>query len=1038
MSCFERVAGLAAGWMLFASLSASGVRAADGGTITDVEVQQEEGVTRVILRGAEDPIYTAFMREDPAQLIIELPDVSFDGIDMPVAVRNALVRDVALAAIDAPRVSSRVARVSISLVREAEYEILPGGNELVIELRPLPSGANEPGIAESPTPKPTEESPAAPSVREENPAPAPRASEGRDRPEPPTQDSETAKSRGPAALDETAILAESETATQPAPLRPSRIEKVEVGASEIRIQADGPIDNVDSFVLDDPERIVVDFWGAQNQVFPGTIDVKAGVVRQVRIGQHVDKVRVVMDLRSAVASHVVEPTEEGVHIVLETEARTAEESPVLSKAVPAAPAEEFTDSGESELDGGRETRPVEEETSGEGVAPSMAPTLGDASEVSEIPESAAESLLSHAPIQVESVFFESLSGADRVVLELPREPETHVAEPDAASVVIDLPGVRIDEQTERRVDTREFGGPLELFSVFQTPDIEGDQVRIVLKRSGALTPVVGWADGHLTIELPRSDDSGDAQPSNEAVVTPGGTAPQSPGEPSAPSAPTAEVAPRSLAGASAPVSPSAPTPVVPGEIASLTPVPGAPPGPLPAAAPLPTSPLLEDPMLGGPADPASIDVLEEGGFNEEKAYKGRRISLDFKDADIGNILRLIAEVSDLNIIAGEEVEGKVTIRLVDVPWDQAMDVILMTKGLGFLRVGNVLRIAPLETLKLEQEARLQERRAKEKLEDLVVKLQPVNYASVKEVQELVQRLLSARGSVNVDERTNTLIIKDIPAVIHEATALVKAIDTQTPQVLIEAKIVEATLNFSRSLGAIWGGGYVANGSDGGDGEFRLADGTADTLLSNAVGNGKQQTNFISSNPVTGIVNGFLTLGTLGLDDHLQLDLQLLAAEENNKGKVISSPRVVTLDNREAVIKQGVAIKFTEITRDTVTTSFVDAVLELEVTPHITANRAIIMKIKVSRNAPQLSTSSGDIVGIAKNETETEALVQDGETMVLGGIYVVDNGKANTKFPFLADIPLIGTAFKSKSITDARRELLIFVTPRIVRGPASEI
>ena len=179
------------------------------------------------------------------------------------------------------------------------------------------------------------------------------------------------------------------------------------------------------------------------------------------------------------------------------------------------------------------------------------------------------------------------------------------------------------------------------------------------------------------------------------------------------------------------------------------------------------------------------------------------------------VLRLIAEVSDLNVIAGEEVVGRVTIRLVDVPWDQALDVILLTKALGFVRVGNVLRIAPLETLKLEAEQRLQARRAKEKLEDLVVKLQPVNFADVKEVAQLVKRLLTGRGSANVDQRTNTLIIKDIPSVVHEATALVKAIDTQTPQVMIEAKIVEATLGFSRSLGAVWGVGYKFAGEENG-------------------------------------------------------------------------------------------------------------------------------------------------------------------------------------------------------------------------------
>ena len=192
-------------------------------------------------------------------------------------------------------------------------------------------------------------------------------------------------------------------------------------------------------------------------------------------------------------------------------------------------------------------------------------------------------------------------------------------------------------------------------------------------------------------------------------------------------------------------------------------------------------------------------------------------------------------------------------------------------------------------------------------------------------------------------------------------------------------------------------------------------------------------NFIAANPVFDANNGFLSLGLLGLDDHLQLDLAIEAAERNNKGKVISAPRVVTLDNRQATIKQGVAIKFEAATRDKITISFIDAVLELNVTPHITANRSIIMKIKISRNSPALGGASGDIVGINKNEANTEALVRDGETMVLGGIYVVDSGTNRTKTPFLADIPLLGTIFQAKAVIDERRELLIFVTPRIIMG-----
>jgi type IV pilus assembly protein PilQ len=285
---------------------------------------------------------------------------------------------------------------------------------------------------------------------------------------------------------------------------------------------------------------------------------------------------------------------------------------------------------------------------------------------------------------------------------------------------------------------------------------------------------------------------------------------------------------------------------------------------------------------------------------------------------------------------------------VDVPWDQALDVILLTKGLGFVRIGNILRIAPVDQLKSEREARLQERRSREKLEDLVVKLQPVNFAKAKELEKLVKRLLSSRGSVNVDERTNTLIIKDIPSVIHEATALVKAVDTQTPQVLIESKVVEASLKFSRGLGMIWGVGWDSPTDDSG------------TVRPSLIG-GDQSNNFLARNTLSA-ATGLLSMGILGLDDRLQLDVQLQANGENQQGKVISSPRVVTLDNKPAIIKQGVAIKFSEATADKLTTTFVDAVLQLKVT-HITANRSIIMKIAVSKNAPALDSSTGAITGI---------------------------------------------------------------------------
>ena len=393
----------------------------------------------------------------------------------------------------------------------------------------------------------------------------------------------------------------------------------------------------------------------------------------------------------------------------------------------------------------------------------------------------------------------------------------------------------------------------------------------------------------------------------------------------------------------------------------------------------------------------------------QKRYTGRRISLDFKEVEIADVLRLIADVSELNIIAGDEVKGEVTIRLVDVPWDQALDVILLTKGLGFVRVGNVLRIAPADVLKAEDEARLQERRAKEKLEDLVVKLQPVNYGNVKEIAKMVSKLLSARGTVDVDARTNTLIIKDINSVIDEATALVKAIDTQTPQVLIESKIVEANLDFSRELGSMWAFGSqpLVDGFDESSGDRQDLGGNDFRLHDNSLLTGFTDTfNHVSvSNPITSVANGLLDLGAFLLDEKLNIELRLEAAESNGEGKVISSPRVVTLDNRRASIEQGLSIPFQTFENGDAKLEFIDAVLKLDVTPHITADRSIIMKVEVQRNAPDdsVQTPTGS-PAIAKNEATTETLVKDGQTLVIGGIYVVRKSDRHSRRAVLQQDP----------------------------------
>ncbi|MBS1107844.1 MAG: type pilus secretin PilQ [Deltaproteobacteria bacterium] len=534
--------------------------------------------------------------------------------------------------------------------------------------------------------------------------------------------------------------------------------------------------------------------------------------------------------------------------------------------------------------------------------------------------------------------------------------ESSVMVGSPARLVLDLSGVssstapavtKIDSQQVQRI--RVGAHEKKVRVVLDAPDARAfDQRRIMPVADGIVVALGGGA----MVE--------------QAIAAAQGEAPAPVASAAAAAQPEAARAPQSSVAAkpAAPAKASEPVKTEPAAVAS-TDEPAAAATKAVAAAKQSASPAKLATQPPGATDPSvdTIAVLEEGGLLDGKEYAGRRISLDFKDVDIRDVLRLIADVSDLNIIAGDEVAGNVTIRLVDVPWDQALDVILLTKGLGFVRVGNVLRIAPGDTLKSEDEARLQERRAKEKLEDLVVKLQPVNYANVKEVQKLVKRLLTPRGTVDVDERTNTVIIKDIASVIDEATALTKAIDTQTPQVMIEARVVEASLDFSQEIGLEWGAG--------------------------------------------------------------------------SQPKVISSPRVVTLDNREAMIEQGVSIPFQTFENGDAQLEFIDAVLSLKVTPHITADRSIIMAIEVTRNAPDNSveTPTGS-PAIAKNQAKTETLVKDGQTLVLGGIYVIETAENESRVPFLWKVPVLGNAFKNHGVRDRRKELLIFVQPSVVVSPQS--
>lgn len=768
-------------------------------------------------------------------------------------------------------------------------------------------------------------------------------------------------------------LAEAGAAMRPA----STLERVEARAAGngvvIHLVADGSVDNAASFTLADPPRLVIDLEGIKSKVPKQKLEVGGDMVQRVRVGAHADKVRVVVDGAPSgdpFDGRRVMPVASGLVIALGEGAEVEEAVVDASMQAPSGGAQ------------------VEQAVAS--VSDTQKPA--DAAQ-DESPES--EAVAPGGIVAIHSVEFEPQPERDRVVIRGEQAVDYLVYEPDPETVVLSITQARLEPEAAVRI-APELAGPVSLVTAFEQPDVKTPEVRVVMKRAPNLKPAVTRDGASLVVEFPHTGEA--ARPPVLALSdTPQGAASAAPGVPATLGSAVATLAERG----SAPLATAATAPAARGA----------------------SGPASMDP-------PAAIEILNEGGLMDGKEYVGRRISLDFKEVEIADVLRLVAEVSDLNVIAGDEVKGRVTIRLVDIPWDQALDVILLTKGLGFARIGNVLRVASNDVLAQEEELRLQERRALEKLEDLVVKLQPVNYADVNDVANMVTKLLTERGSVNKDKRTNTLIIKDIAAVIDEATALIKAVDTMTPQVMIESKIVEANLDFSRELGAVWSFGTnpLTEATLGGR-DYVFTQGPEDEI---AEGFGNQ---LVLGNPITANPTGLLSLAASVLDEKFNYELQIQAAEVNGDGKVISSPRVVTLDNSTAQIEQGISIPFQTFENGDAQLEFVDAVLKLKVTPHITSDQSIIMKIEVSRNAPDDSvfTLTGN-AAIAKNQVKTETLVKDGQTLVLGGIYVVDQSERSQKLPYLHQIPFLGNLFKSKEVSDSRKELLIFVTPRVVQQP----
>jgi type IV pilus assembly protein PilQ len=404
-----------------------------------------------------------------------------------------------------------------------------------------------------------------------------------------------------------------------------------------------------------------------------------------------------------------------------------------------------------------------------------------------------------------------------------------------------------------------------------------------------------------------------------------------------------------------------------------------------------------------------------------KVYTGEPISLVFDDADIRKVMQLLAEISDMNLILSEEVVGNITLRLHDVPWDQALDLILEIKELGTITQGNVVRVLPSKQIQAMETDRLRAKKTIEKLEDTETRIYEVSYKDTDTFEDVIEDIMSEQGEVRTIDGSKKIMVNDIPSKLVEIQQLLQQLDEPVKQVMIEARIVEANTTEGLDLGINWGLTY--NNDDTGEiGIEHVDTGSA------GLGGG-----FLlpSSLGVAGL-GADLTFGRTGFDN-LVLDMKLSALETSGNGRVISSPKVLTLDGEEAKIEQGTAIPYQSVSDQGTTTEFQDATLSLEVTPEVNPDNTIILEIKASNSTigSTVSTGAGSAPSIDTKEAETKLLLKDGETTVIGGIYVENTQDSETGTPFLKDIPYLGKLFKSNSHSLQRSELLIFITPHIV-------
>jgi type IV pilus assembly protein PilQ len=432
-----------------------------------------------------------------------------------------------------------------------------------------------------------------------------------------------------------------------------------------------------------------------------------------------------------------------------------------------------------------------------------------------------------------------------------------------------------------------------------------------------------------------------------------------------------------------------------------------------------------------------VPAAQTGGTGQpnERRYSGHPISLDFQGADLRAVLRTFSEISGLNIVIDPTVTGSVDVALRDVPWDQALDIILRANKLGYVIDGTIVRIAPLTVLTAEEKERSDLAKAQADAGQVSTLTRQLSYAKGDEIVTLLKQanILSPKGQAFVDQRTNTLIVTDLAERLTASTDLIRQLDRPQPQVEIEARIVQTNKNYARALGVQWGFNGQVSPALGNTTNLAFPNnGQISGVVGPTIAGGANGVPAAVNLPVPAATSGVgLALGSV--NGAFNLDVALTALETTGNGRILSTPRVTTQNNIPAEMTQGQQIPIQTVANNTVTVTFKDAALTLKVTPQITAANTVIMAISLENSSPDFSKAVNGIPPINTQRANTSVLVNDGETTVIGGVYLSQEQAATDRTPGLGQIPLIKWLFKRDTINDTNSELLIFITPRILKS-----